>query len=292
MSVFNVVEATRSDFIKEVAAFGGMLALGVEADIHTVAGATETSAQKSGVIAMLLSVGAGASGSLDPFDAHFKQHNINLADGLEGLRGLVETLPKGADLVRPIRIFEDEDYVFTHSTLVFGEMLVGFDVYRFENGKIVEHWDNQQPMAQANASGHTMIDGPTRSTGGNTNTNKTLVRAFVDEFYVQGRTDKVAGYFDGDHFIQHSPLLADGLSSLKAAVLTAAKAGVAMRYDTIHKVLGEGDMVLVLSEGRLAGMPTAFYDLFRVENGKIAEHWDVLATIPDRSAWKNPNGKF
>jgi hypothetical protein len=46
-----------------------------EADIHTVAGATQTSTQKSGVIAMLLSVGAGASGSLDPFDAHYKQHD-------------------------------------------------------------------------------------------------------------------------------------------------------------------------------------------------------------------------
>ena len=37
---------------------------------------------------------------------------------------------------------------------------------------------------------------------------------------------------------------------------------------------------------------TSFYDLFRVENGKIAEHWDVMETIADKKDWKNQNGKF
>jgi hypothetical protein len=45
-------------------------------------------------------------------------------------------------------------------------------------------------------------------------------------------------------------------------------------------------------EGSIGGKPTAFFDLFRVENGKLAEHWDTVATIPDRSTWKNANGKF
>jgi predicted SnoaL-like aldol condensation-catalyzing enzyme len=47
-----------------------------------------------------------------------------------------------------------------------------------------------------------------------------------------------------------------------------------------------------VSEGSFAGAATSFYDLFRVENGKIAEHWDTIEAIPDRSAWKNDNGKF
>ena len=37
---------------------------------------------------------------------------------------------------------------------------------------------------------------------------------------------------------------------------------------------------------------TSYYDLFRVENGKIAEHWDVMETIADKSTWQNQNGKF
>ena len=50
--------------------------------------------------------------------------------------------------------------------------------------------------------------------------------------------------------------------------------------------------MLAVSEGSFAGNPTSFYDLFRLENGKIAEHWDTLETIPPRDQWKNDNGKF
>ena len=43
---------------------------------------------------------------------------------------------------------------------------------------------------------------------------------------------------------------------------------------------------------RTAGAPTSYYDLWRVENGKIAEHWDVMETIAEKSTWANQNGKF
>ena len=65
-----------------------------------------------------------------------------------------------------------------------------------------------------------------------------------------------------------------------------------MKYDTVHKVLGEGNFVLVMSEGTFGGAHTSFYDLFRVEDGKIAERWDTLETIPAKAKWKNDNGKF
>ena len=77
-----------------------------------------------------------------------------------------------------------------------------------------------------------------------------------------------------------------------AAFEGLAKAGITFKYDRIHKVLGEGNFVLVMSEGQFAGKHTAFSDFFRVENGKIAEHWDVVEEIPPRAAWKNGNGKF
>ena len=138
-----------------------------------------------------------------------------------------------------------------------------------------------------------MIDGPTEARDlDKTEANKALAESFVRDILVDGQMDKLAGYCDGDRYIQHHPLIADGVSNLTAAFKAWAEAGIVAKYDRIHRVLGEGDFVLVVSEGHFNGEPTSFYDLFRVENGKIAEHWDIVETIPAKSEWKNENGKY
>ena len=138
-----------------------------------------------------------------------------------------------------------------------------------------------------------MIDGPAVAADlDKTAANKKLVAAFVDDILVNGRLDRLAGYYDGDNYHQHNPQIADGLSGLGAALQAMAKAGVTMKYHKVHKVLGEGNFVLVASEGEFAGKPSAFYDLFRVANGKIAEHWDTIETITPRAEWKNATGRF
>lgn len=193
-----------------------------------------------------------------------------------------------------VRAFQDGDFVFTHTDYDFFGPKIGFDVFRFDNGRIVEHWDNlQDKPGRPNPSGRTMIDGPTEAVDlDRTEANKATARAFVDDILVGGRMDRLTRYFDGDHYLQHNPAIADGLSGLGAALEAMAKAGVTMKYHKVHKVLGEGNFVLVASEGEFAGKPSAFYDLFRVANGKIAEHWDTIETIPPRAEWKNANGKF
>ena len=65
-----------------------------------------------------------------------------------------------------------------------------------------------------------------------------------------------------------------------------------MIYDTIHQVLAQGNYVLAVSEGTFGGAPTSYYDLWRIENGKVTEHWDVMETIAERDTWQNQNGKF
>ena len=57
-------------------------------------------------------------------------------------------------------------------------------------------------------------------------------------------------------------------------------------------MLGEGNFVLTASEGQFMGDHVAFYDLFRIEDSKIVEHWDAIETIPPQSEWKNDNGKL
>lgn len=64
-----------------------------------------------------------------------------------------------------------------------------------------------------------------------------------------------------------------------------AENGLVMQYDKVHKVLGEGNFVLTMSEGKFGkGDHVAFYDLFRLENGLIVEHWDVIAAFVEKTA--------
>ncbi len=104
--------------------------------------------------------------------------------------------------------------------------------------------------------------------------------------------DQLGNFIEGDNYTQHNTAIADGLSGLSQALKVMAKQGITMSYSKVHKVLGEGNFVLAISEGSFGGKPTSFYDLFRVDQGKIVEHWDVIETIPPQSEWKNQNGKF
>lgn len=249
---------------------------------------------KQKVVSLLKAIETGAAepvGYINP--NKYIQHNLGVADGLEGFGALLQALPPNSAKVNTVRAFQDGDFVFTHTEYNFFGPKIGFDIFRFEDGKIVEHWDNLQETAKANSSGHTMIDGVSEIKDlGKTEVNKTLVQNFVADILVNGKMEKLAGYFDGDNYKQHNPLIGDGLSGLGKALGEWAKQGITMKYDKVHKVLGEGNFVLVVSEGHLAGKHTSFYDLFRVENGKIAEHWDVIEPIAVRGSWKNSNGKF
>jgi predicted SnoaL-like aldol condensation-catalyzing enzyme len=222
------------------------------------------------------------------------QHNLSAGDGIEGFVGVVELGSKNSAKVKTVRVFEEGDYVFAHTEYDFFGPKIGFDVFRFEDAKIVEHWDNLQETPKGpNPSKQTMTDGATEvKERDKTEANKRLVRGFVDDVLVNGKLDKLPGYFDGDNYVQHNPQIADGLSGLGKALEAMAKAGVTLKYDKVHKVFGEGNFVLVMSEGRLGGKHVALYDLFRVENGKIAEHWDTIEAIPEKKDWKNTNGKF
>lgn len=221
------------------------------------------------------------------------QHNQAVGDGLAGFGEVLQALPKGSAKVNTVRVLQDGPFVVAHTDYNFFGPKIGFDIFRFEDGKVVEHWDNLQEKAAANPSGHTMLDGTTTVTDlDKTETNKALVRSFVEDILVNGKMEKLASYFDGDNYVQHNPQIGDGLSGLGKALGEMAKAGITMKYSTIHKVLGEGNFVLVVSEGAFAGKPTSYYDLFRVQNGKIAEHWDTMENIPARAEWKNANGKF
>lgn len=79
---------------------------------------------------------------------------------------------------------------------------------------------------------------------------------------------------------------------MATALEDMASQGITLRYNTTHAVMGEGNFVLAISDGYLGETKTSFYDLFRIDNGKIAEHWGVLKPILPESQAQNTNGKF
>ena len=225
------------------------------------------------------------------------QHNLAYGTGAEAFVGSVAYLASAPvkTTVQNIRAFEDGDKVFLQTVYNFagaGEQ-VAFDIFRFdEDGKIAEHWDNLAAKAEPNPSGHTQIDGTLDKKDADKEETRKVVAGFVGDVLRGENPDKLTSYYDGDKYIQHNTAIADGFSGLGTALAAMAEQGIAMVYNKTHMVLADGDYGLACSEGTFGGVPTTYYDLFRVENGFIAEHWDVMETLADKDTWQNQNGKF
>ena len=225
------------------------------------------------------------------------QHNLAFGTGAEAFISAVAGLNAAPvkTTVNNIRAFEDGNKVFLQTVYNFagaGEQ-VAFDVFRFdENGKIAEHWDNLADKAAPNPSGHTQIDGTLEKKDVDKEETRGVVDGFVGDVLRGEHPEKLTSYFDGDNYIQHNTGIADGLSGLGAALEALGKQGISMIYNKTHYILADGDYALAISEGTFGGIDTTYYDLFRVENGKIAEHWDVMETLADKETWQNGNGKF
>lgn len=249
---------------------------------------------KEKAVALLRSIETGDPtpiGFINP--EKYVQHNLMVEDGLEGFGKVMKQLPEGSARANVVRAFQDGDYVFIHTEYNFFGPKIGFDIFRFEKGKIVEHWDNLQVIVPQTASGRSQIDGPTETANlDKTGVNKSLVEGFVKDILKGGNPVKITDYISPEKYYQHNPSVADGLDALGKALQEMAKAGMPMTYTKNHMILGEGNFVLAVSEGQFLGKHVAFYDMFRIENGKIAEHWDTIEEIPPKENWKNNNGKF
>lgn len=221
------------------------------------------------------------------------QHNLAVGDGLAGFGEVMKQLPEGSARAKVVRAFQDGDYGFTHTEYDFFGPKIGFDIFRFENGQIVEHWDNLQEVVPQTASGRTQTGGTTQiSDLDKTEANKKLVAGLMADVFMGANPDKITQYISTEVYLQHNPAVPDGLGPLGEALAAMAEAGTPMVYTKNHMILGEGNFVLTVSEGQFLGKHVSFYDLFRIESKKIVEHWDTIEEIPPKDKWKNSNGKF
>ncbi|QJS99814.1 SnoaL-like domain-containing protein [Streptomyces asoensis] len=223
--------------------------------------------------------------------ADYTQHSSLAADGPEALRGLVAGL--GPDFrYEGARVIADGDLVALHGTYHgFGpDPLVGFDVFRVADGRLAEHWDALTPYVKDTVSGRSQTDGPTEATDADrTDANRALVIEFAEKVLVGADYSVLTDYISTETYHQHNTEAADGLDGFGAAAARWAEQGKNLVYTKVHRVIAEGDLVLTQSEGEF-GVPVAYYDLFRVADGKIVEHWDVIAPVP--AELPHANGLF
>ncbi len=247
-------------------------------------------------------LGAVSQGDVDTIRAlanpDYIQHNPFIPTGLELFIELLPVLAEAGTTAENVRMFQDGNFVFMHNVwrnaAPFGaDTMVSFDIIRVdEDGRVAEHWDALQPLVTETASGRTQTDGPTEAADlDQTEANKALVVALVQDVLMGRDPARITEYISAESYAQHNPNIADGLEGILAAVETLSAQNNMFQYTEIHAVLGEGNFVLTVSEGQWNGTTNAFYDLFRMEDGMIVEHWDVIQPVPTEGL-ANTNGMF
>jgi predicted SnoaL-like aldol condensation-catalyzing enzyme len=102
-----------------------------------------TASKPDQIRALLKSIETGNAGPVAVVnEAKYIQHNPQTHEGSEGLATLFKRLSKTSPRVNIVRAFEDNDFVFAHTEYDFSNRNIGFEVFRFEDGRAVEHWDN------------------------------------------------------------------------------------------------------------------------------------------------------
>ncbi|TJW07308.1 MAG: polyketide cyclase [Mesorhizobium sp.] len=120
--------------------------------------------------------------------------------------------------------------------------------------------------------------------------NKATVLAFYEAAI--NRTDfEAASNFLGSRYVQHNPLIDDGIEGFKAFLAFLRENFPGLRAE-VKRIFTDGDFVVAHTHGvRVPGdRGSAIVDIFRLEDGKIVEHWDVIQPIPEQAL--NQNGMF
>ncbi|MBV9653805.1 MAG: hypothetical protein JOZ42_04490 [Acetobacteraceae bacterium] len=218
----------------------------------------------------------------------YVEHAPYVADGVAGLRAHIGGLPQENHRLEVVRALQDGPFVVVQA---HGEVLGRnefFDVFRFQDGLIVEHWAFAAPGGPPNPSGHTQVDGPTEPKElENTEKNKAVVRDYYQTVHLSGQHGRIPEYFTGDHCIRHEPGVVDGVAAFAhdLAVLTRNRT-----IDEIGMLLGQGDFVFLVATGTHEERPCLYVDLYRVEADKLVEHWGFPEEVPSREDRKNDNG--
>jgi predicted SnoaL-like aldol condensation-catalyzing enzyme len=218
------------------------------------------------------------------------QHDPNLSDGIAGMKAIAaEIAASPAADITIFRTLVDGGLVLVHSRYEGLKNapgpLLAMDVFRFEDDKIVEHWGGQQPeSSERHLSAHTQVDGPTTvEDREKTEINRKLIETYRNTVTIQQHYDRIDDFL-AENYAQHAEGLGDGIERVKKRYADDVDPQ-ASHVLTPRFYVAEGNFVLSVVDAK-TDPPKANFDLFRIENGKIAEHWEVLSPIPPRAQWK------
>ena len=203
--------------------------------------------------------------------------------GKPGKVGLLEALAAFKQMPKPVatskpfmRLIAEGDYVVTNMSFGWGgAQKVVVDLFRFQNGQVIEHWDVVQDQPERTRSGNAMMDGPVEADPAESaETNKIIVANYYQHVWIDLQIEQLAEYVAID-LIQHDPEIANGMAGLQTYL--NQKSG---SIKQVHRLIGEGNFVVVQAEGELNRKPAVFYDILRLSGGKIVEQWRVHQAIP------------
>ena len=216
------------------------------------------------------------------------EHNPHARDGVDGVKQYVDRIAADHPELKVIRAYQDGPYVVAQADGRIQGDGAFFDVFRFDDGLIVEHWAFSAEAGPPNKSGHTQVDGPTKARHDEDSAkNRALVRDYYQSFHIEGRHDVIPRYFANDVCVRHEPGVADGVSAFLHDLETIARERT---IDEIKLLVGQADFVFIAAKGTHQGAPCAYLDLYRVEDEKIVEHWGFPEQIPPPDMRKNHNG--
>ena len=120
---------------------------------------------------------------------------------------------------------------------------------------------------------------------------KTIVKSFYDLAFNQRRPEEAVAKYVGASYRQHNPMAGDGPAPFIGFVKWLAGTSPDFHFE-FKRFIAEGDFVVVHSHliPAKGARGTAVMDIFRLEDGKIVEHWDVLQDVPETS--QNQNTMF
>ncbi|MFC6206340.1 MULTISPECIES: Rrf2 family transcriptional regulator [Lactobacillaceae] len=209
---------------------------------------------------------------------------LNQAESQKGLimnkiKLALAELEKDNTKVEVIRTLNDNNWLALHTlTTVGSNKTVTFDAFEFEGDTIKQHLHTETPYLETpTPSGHTQLDGPTH-VDANFNANETgkLVEETINATLMGGpHLEHATDYMNTD-YIQHHVGVPDGLDTVMKGVQMLKAAGKESIYTKINHVIADGNFALTISDGHAEGIEKTYYDLFRVENNRIAEHWDIV----------------